>query len=88
MNGDDLYDYAQSVGSRDEFVKFVELLNENLKSHSDEWENSDLPSFFDGLSVFTSDMEGYYKNVGETVDVEVISWRMMAQMLLAAKVCS
>jgi hypothetical protein len=43
MNGDDLYDYAQSVGSRDEFVKFVELLNENLKSHSDEWENSDLP---------------------------------------------
>ena len=88
MNGDDLYDFAQSVASRNNFVSFVELLNQNLKTHSDEWENGDLHSFLEGLSVFTSDMEGYYKNMGEDVDVEAISWRMMAQMLLAAKVCS
>jgi len=31
-------------------------------------------------------MAGYYKNMGETVDVENITWQMAAEMLLAATV--
>jgi hypothetical protein len=31
-------------------------------------------------------MDGFYKNMGETVDVETVTWRMAAQMLLAASV--
>jgi hypothetical protein len=31
-------------------------------------------------------MAGYYKNMGEDVDVERITWRMAAEMLLAATV--
>ena len=87
MNGDVIYDLAAAVKSRSDFVRFVESLNSNYASCRDEWENGDLGSFLSGLSVFAEDMGGYYKNMGEEVDVEVVTWRMAAQMLLAAKVC-
>jgi hypothetical protein len=31
-------------------------------------------------------MGGYYKNMGEAVDIERITWRMAGEMLLAATV--
>lgn len=86
MNGDDIYDLAAAVNSRTEFVKFVSHLNENYNSHPGEWENASIRDFLSGLSGFAQDMRGYYRNMGEDVDVESVTWRMAAQMLLAAKV--
>ncbi|MGQ5525645.1 DUF7660 family protein [Chitinimonas sp. PSY-7] len=86
MVGDDLFDYAKTVSSRDDFVKFVEYLNEDYRKKHEEWGNKTLEEFLGGLSGFANDMAGYYKNMGEVVDVETISWRMMAEMLLAATV--
>lgn len=87
MNGDDIFDLAADVKSRSDFVRLVEQLNQNYTQHRDEWENDNLGSFLVGLSEFAQDMGGYYKNMGEEVDIEVVTWRMAAQMLLAAKVC-
>jgi hypothetical protein len=87
MNGDDIYDLAAEVKSRADFIRFVKHLNENYAGYRGEWENDNLESFLYGLAEFAQDMEGYYKNMGEDVDVEVVTWRMTAQMLLAAKVC-
>ena len=86
MVGDDLFAYAKTVNSRTDFVKFVEYLNQDFQRKRSEWGNNDLESFLTGLSGFTQDMDGYYKNIGETVNVEDITWRMAAQMLLAATV--
>ena len=86
MTSDELFDYAKTVRTRDEFVKFVEFLNEDLHAHKDEWENVDLQSFLGGLSGFARNVAGYYKNMGESVDAENITWRMAAEMLLAATV--
>lgn len=84
--GDDLFDYARTVNSRDDFIKFVEFLNADYRVKNDEWGNTDLESFLGGLSGFAQDMDGYYKNMGDVVDVEAITWRMAAEMLLAARV--
>ena len=86
MVGDDLFDYAKTVASREDFVKFVEYLNHDYQQKSDDWENKTLEQFLGGLSGFANDMAGYYKNMGEVVDVERITWRMAAEMLLAATV--
>ena len=86
MIGDDLFDYAKSVGSREDFAKFVALLNQDHQQKRNEWGNKTLEQFLGGLSGFANDMAGYYKNMGEAVDVECISWRMAAEMLLAATV--
>jgi hypothetical protein len=86
MVGDDLYGYAKSVKSREDFIKFVEYLNEDYGQQQGQWENLTLGSYLSGLSAFATDMDGYYKNMGETVNVETITWRMAAEMLLAATV--
>jgi hypothetical protein len=86
MDGDAIYDLAASVSSRTEFIDFVDNLNRNYASNKDEWENDSLETFLGGLSGFAQDMSGYYKNMKEDVDVETVTWRMAAQMLLAAKV--
>ncbi|MBK4738301.1 DUF7660 family protein [Noviherbaspirillum pedocola] len=86
MTSDDLFDYAKTVSSREGFVKFIEYLNQDYQQKSADWENKTLDQFLSGLSSFTRDMAGYYKNMEEVVDVEHITWRLAAEMLLAATV--
>lgn len=86
MTGDELYTLAENVVSRHDFLTFVRYLQENLQQTKDEWQNSTLLQYLGALGAFTSDMDGYYKNMGEAVDVEQITWRLAAQMLLAASV--
>lgn len=86
MVGDELFDYAKTVASREDFVKFVEYLNHDYQQKSDDWGNKTLEQFLGGLSGFANDMAGYYNNMGEVADVERITWRMAAEMLLAATV--
>ena len=88
MDDSRLFDLASAVNSRDDFINLVNELNKEYLSGATDWENRDFSQFLMTLSGFTRDMGGYYQNMGETVDVEVISWRMAAQMLLAATVYS
>jgi len=84
--GNDLYEFAKKVNSRKDFIEFTASLAEHYRVKRDEWENIEMESFLQGLSGFSQDMDGYYKNMGEVVNVDVITWRMAAQMLLAATV--
>jgi hypothetical protein len=86
MTSDDLFDYVKTVNSRKDFIKFVGYLNEDHKKNSEEWSNKTLEDFLGGLSGFAIDMNGYYQNIGEATDVESITWRIAAEMLLAATV--
>jgi len=86
MTGDELFDFAAAVKNRGDFINFVEHLNADCRERRNEWQNDDLSGFLSGLSGFANDMEGFYKNMGESVDIETITWRMAAQMLLAATV--
>jgi hypothetical protein len=65
MVGDDLFDYAKTVTSREDFVKFAEYLNHDYHQRSDDWGNKTLEQFLSGLSGFANDMAGYYKNMAK-----------------------
>jgi hypothetical protein len=86
LTGDQLIEYAKSISSKEMFEYFLECLLQDYEKNSDEWENSDLQSYLSGLSRFTADMTGYYRNMKEDVDVTNITWRMLAEMLIAASV--
>ncbi len=84
MTRDSLFECAASVKSRQDFISFVEHLNDGHRKDGNEWANNNLESFLGGLAGFANDMSGFYRNMGEAVDVEIATWRMIAQMLLAA----
>jgi len=84
MTGDELVEFAESIKSRDDFLKFMRFYVEDFQVNKDEWENTDLASYLFGLNGFVGSMDGYYKNKGEQVDVDHPSWKMLAEVLLAA----
>jgi hypothetical protein len=84
--GDELIDYAKKITSRDEFQYFTECLIQDYLQNNSEWENRSLIDYLTGLGKFTMDMDGYYKNMDEKVDANISTWRIMAEILLAASV--
>ncbi|MHC5731839.1 MAG: DUF7660 family protein, partial [Nostoc sp.] len=45
-----------------------------------------LSRYLDGLANFAIDMSSYYANLKEDINVNDITWRIAAEMLLAASV--
>ena len=86
MDGDALVDVAAGISSREEFIQFLSELSANLASHGDEWENGSLELFLGAMKRFTERADGYYQDIGEAIDCDKPSWRLFADILLAAKV--
>lgn len=72
------------IKSRQEFVNFVRDLKMNFSSDPESWENATLENFLEGLSAWTEDMDGYYKNNDLPMPTD-INWNIFAKILLAAK---
>lgn len=86
LSGDALVEKAEAIQSKADFDAFVQLLLRNYREYPDEWENNTLELFLQGLAGFVENMEGYYSNVGVRVDLERPGWRVLADILLAARV--
>ena len=74
------------IGSREEFVRFVYSLEDELRQHPEDWDNKDLATFLSALAAWLSDAHGYYRNLKLDVSADVPSWRLFADSLLAARV--
>jgi len=73
------------IKTKEDFIKFVELLNIDFKENSEEWENKNIPDYLEALSRWTNDnMNGYYKYIDFPLP-ENIDWRIFADILMAAK---
>ena len=75
---------VEQIHSREDFVTFVRAFLCHLQQKPKEWENHDLASFLDALAAWVEDMDGYYHNLGERVPDQP-TWRMLGQILLAAR---
>ncbi|NJL27794.1 MAG: hypothetical protein HC897_07800 [Thermoanaerobaculia bacterium] len=82
----DIEDFADRVRTRQDFEEFLERLLSDLQDHGEEWGNTSLKEFLEGLRGFARDMAGYYTNRGESLDLAQPTWRVVADLLLAARV--
>jgi hypothetical protein len=83
---DKLFELSMSVGSREEFVSFLGLLNEDLKARPSKWQNNNLESYLSGMLGFTEDMNDLSVNGLTPTDINQASWKLFAQILLAASI--
>jgi hypothetical protein len=72
-----------AVECRDDLASFVEALESSLKTAPQAWENADLSSYLSALAAWIRDMDGYFINTEGQMPSEP-SWKMIAQMLMAA----
>lgn len=82
----DLEDMTERITNRTEFIHFCEDLIRNLRTTPDEWSNSTLEDYLAALTAFLRSADGYYGNMSIDVDANKPSWRLFADMLLAARV--
>ena len=84
-NSKTIEDMAEEIQTKEDFESFLLLLIEDLKKKHN-WENNDLESYLRGLYGFVKDISGYYQNLKENIDIHKPSWRILADIFLAARV--
>jgi len=71
-----IYEVAENVKTRKDFEDFLKLFKTNYLSVKEEWDNDTLESFLEGL---------YGYNYNSDVE-EKASWKLFAEILLAARI--
>ena len=74
------------VKDRQAFIKFLDLLHQDLLQQPQNWENKTLPDFLEALARYTEDIQGYYDNTNANVDAEKAAWSTFADIFKGAKV--
>jgi hypothetical protein len=74
------------VRSRDQLIGHIFHLMDDFDGAGDHWQNQDIYTFLQAMAAWLNDCEGYYRNVGQAVDVERASWQLLADAFSAGAV--
>ena len=80
-----LTEILKNIKTKNDFINFIIALLSDFKTNTESWENQDIGSYLEAMSAWLQDSKGYYKNKGEN-EPEHPDWKMMAQILYAAKI--
>lgn len=75
----------ENVKSKQDFISFINRLSNDNQINNDEWENKDILSYFEGVSSWVEDMDGYYKYMKLDVPTN-IDWRFIATLFYVGKI--
>ncbi|VTR51490.1 DUF7660 family protein [Sphingobacterium thalpophilum] len=78
--------YELKVTDRMSFIKFLDLLHQDLLEQPETWENKTLSDFLEALAAYTKDIQGYYDNTDANVDAEKAAWSTFADIFKGAKI--
>ena len=74
------------VQDRLSFVKFLELLREDLATNSEAWENKTLDDFLEAMARYAADIQGFYDNSGQPINADEPSWKVFADVFKGARI--
>ncbi len=76
---------TRTIASKVQFLSFIEALRADLETSPETFENLTLSGFLEALAAWTTDSDGYYRNIGEEGPPAIV-WRYFADMLAGARV--
>ena len=71
----DIYEFSETIKTKDDFIFFLSMLREDLENNEDEWKNVTTDSF-----IFA--FQRYCEDAGP----DIPSWKNFAKLFLAARV--
>ncbi|PZR23722.1 MAG: hypothetical protein DI535_23500 [Citrobacter freundii] len=75
---------TSGINDRQSFIQFLHELRNNFLQDGERWENKTLDQFLEALAAYAEDIQGYYDNMMPSVNADVPSWRVFADMLMGA----
>jgi len=81
----ELQEQAEKIHTRDDLVLFIRHLVQDLRTCPERWENTSLEAYLAAMAAWVQEMDGYYRNRGETVPQHP-TWKHLREILLAARI--
>ena len=72
------------VTSKQELVSLIFDLMDN--NDAVKWDNDTIYPYLQAMAAWLNDSDGFYENIGETLDTNAPSWQLFADALQAAVV--
>jgi hypothetical protein len=80
-----LQEQAEKIQTRDDLALFIQHLIQDFRTCPEQWENTTLEAYLEAIAAWINDMDGYYRNRGETAPQDP-TWRHVGEVLLAARI--
>ncbi|WP_315121149.1 hypothetical protein [uncultured Clostridium sp.] len=80
-----IYEEIKNVKTKEDFLRFLEILANDRRSNSDEWENKSVEDYLLSIQSWIEDMDGYYENNNLEVPKN-IDWNFIANIFYVGKV--
>ena len=80
-----VYELIHNIKNKEDFVFFINNLQEDNQVRNNEWENKDISSYLESISSWVEDMEGYYKNMKLDIPAN-IDWKFIAMLFYVGKI--
>jgi hypothetical protein len=81
----ELREQAEKIQSRDDLLRFIHHLVQDLRTCPERWENTSLDAYLAAMAAWVQDMEGYYLNRGQAAPQHP-AWKHIGEILLAARI--
>jgi hypothetical protein len=81
----ELREQAEKIQTREDLVLFIHHLIQDLRTCPKRWENTGLEAYLAAIAAWVQDMEGYYRNRGQTAPQHP-TWKHIGEILLAARI--
>lgn len=81
----DLREQVEKIQTHDDLVLFLHHLVRDLRTCPERWENTSLEAYLAATAAWLQDMDGYYRNRGESIPAQP-TWKHVGEILLAASI--
>lgn len=72
--------------TKQEFINFVENLRSDFLENKENWENKTLDDYFEAMSRYVEDIDGYYKNTNQKINLEKVDWKVFSDILKGSSI--
>ncbi|WP_254438330.1 hypothetical protein [Paenibacillus sp. DCT19] len=75
-----IYENLEKIENREDMVRFISSLVEDLKNNLKDWANISLEDYLNGMASWIEDMGGLYPE-SEREQLEQLDWKLIAMVL-------
>jgi len=67
--------------TKQEFILFIENLRTDFIENKEQWENKTIEDYLEAMANYVEDIDGYYKNTNQNIDLEMVNWKVFSDIL-------
>lgn len=72
--------------TKQEFIQFIENLRIDFLKNTEHWKNKTIEDYLEAMERYVEDIDGYYKNTNQGIDLEKVDWKVFSDILKGSSI--